>query len=255
MNDNQNELTKALAKNGSFDAENAEAEATRARRWFESRLKWSARIAWMRLIIVIVVFEFALTSFFIAGSTRAMIGYAAMMVITMVLVGTIAVQSWVAGTKIRLLKELKLLRLECLGRPAGQIAPSDWKEVPTTSSMARALSVREYIAWLLALIVVAAASVLVTLTISANIWPRHMAQFEGEAVTIEAPHIGAPVHYSIYIRMEHGTCKVSRVSPDHKEMELFSMGNGFVNNDTLRPGDSLRLDPQGNQGEYSVRFE
>lgn len=33
------------------------------------------------------------------------------------------------------------------------------------------------------------------------------------------------------------------------------MGKGFVNNGTLPPGDSLRLDPQGNKGEYWVRFE
>ena len=121
MSENENELKKALAENGSFDAARAENEANQARRWFESRLKWSGHFAWMRIILVVVVFEAALTNFTMAGSTRAMVGYAATMTITLVLVGVIAVQSWVAGTKISLLREIKLLRLECLGRPAEQV--------------------------------------------------------------------------------------------------------------------------------------
>ena len=74
-------------------------------------------------------------------------------------------------------------------------------------------------------------------------------------MTIEAPRIGAPVYYTIYIRMDKGVCKVSRITPEHKQSELFWMGAGFVSNGTLPPGDSLRLDPQGNKGEYWVRFE
>lgn len=67
--------------------------------------------------------------------------------------------------------------------------------------------------------------------------------------------MGAPIYYTIYLRMEQGACQVSRVSPEHKQSELFSMGKGFVTNGKLAPGDSLRLDPQGNKGEYWVRFE
>ncbi len=134
MSEQENELKKALAENGDFDAEKASDDANQARRWFDSRLKWSGRIAWMRIILVVVVFEFAFMNFSVVViSTRAMIGYAAMMVITIVLVGTIAVQSWIAGTKISLLKEIKLLRLECLGRPAGQVARNCciiWKSFP-----------------------------------------------------------------------------------------------------------------------------
>ena len=255
MNEHENELKKALAENAPYDAEKAENEASRARQWFDSRLKWSGRISWMRIILVVVVFEFAFASFFVADSTRAMIGYATMMVITMVLVGVIAVQSWVAGTKIRLLKEIKLLRLECLGRPTEQVAVSDLGEFSMTVSLRRALSVREYILWLLALTVVAGASALVTVWLSARVWPPHMAHFEGAAVTVESPHLGAPIYYTLCIRMEHGECRVSDMTPEHKQLELFSMGEGFVGHNILPPGDSLRLDPQGNKGEYSVRFE
>jgi hypothetical protein len=254
MSDHENELKKALAEDAPYDAEKAENEVNRARQWFDSRLKWSGRIAWMRIILVIVVFEFALASFFIAESTKAMIGYATMMIITMVVVGVIAVQSWVAGARIGLLREIKLLRLECLGRPTEPVAVTDPGAFSVTASR-WALSVQELVAWFLTLIVVAAASAFLTAWLSVRPWPVNMAHFAGAPVTIEAPHLGAPIYYTLYIRMDHGECKVYERTPDHKQSDLFSMGEGFVGRNILPPGDSLRLDPQGNTGEYSVRFE
>ena len=85
--------------------------------------------------------------------------------------------------------------------------------------------------------------------------PSDMAHFEGAPVTIEAPRIGVADLLQIYLRMDQGVCKVSRVTPEHKQSELFWMGEGLVTAATLSAGDSLRLDPQGNKGEYSVRFE
>ncbi|MGO8751964.1 MAG: hypothetical protein ACLQNE_38975 [Thermoguttaceae bacterium] len=123
------------------------------------------------------------------------------------------------------------------------------------ASPPRALSWREYIAWLLATAVVATASAFVTLWYSDCVWPSDMARFEGAAVTIEAPRIGAPVYVHVYLRMDQGVCKVSRVTPEHKQSALFWMGKGSWHGGRLSAGDSLRLDPQGNQGEYWVRFE
>jgi hypothetical protein len=255
MNEHEDELKRALAENGNCDADKAENEAGRARRGFDSRLKWSGRFAWMRIILVVVVFEFAFVNFILAHSTRAMIGYAAMMVITIVLVGVIAVQSWVAGMKIGLLKEIKLLRLERLGQSTSQDALPELEASPLVASTRRALSAGEYLAWILALAVFAWGSGFAALRLSADSWPAPMAQFDGAPVTVEAPHLGAPIYYTIYLRMEQGVCKVARVTPEHKRLELFSMGEGYVTRGTLPPGDSLRLDPQGNQGAYWVRFE
>ena len=255
MSDQENELKKALAENGNFDADKASNDANRASRWFDSRLKWSGRISWMRLILVVVVFEFAFVKFYGAASTRAMIGYAAMMVITIVLVGAIGVQSWVASAKISVLKEIKLLRLECLGRPIEQVASSALGAFPMMGSTRRALSLREWIAWLLVLMVVAGASAFVTQRLSDCVWPSDMVRFEGAPVTIEAPHTGAPVYVHIYLRMDQGVCRVSRVTPEHKQSELFWMGMGSWHSGQLSAGDSLRLDPQGNAGEYWVHFE
>ena len=255
MSEHENELKKALAEEGLFDAGKASNEADGASRWFESRLKWSGRFAWMRIILVVVVFEFAFVKFCGAASTKAMIGYAAMMVCTIVLVGTIAVQSWVAGTKISVLREIKLLRLECLGRPTEQVASSALGAFPVMASPRRLFSLGEYIAWLLALMVVAGAAAFVTQRLSDSIWPSDMARFEGAPVIIEAPRSGAPVYVHVYLRMDQGVCKVSRVTPDRKQSELFRMGTGSWHSGQLSAGDSLRLDPQGQTGEYWVRFE
>jgi hypothetical protein len=255
MSEHENELKKALAENGNFDADKASNDANRASRWFDSRLKWSGRFAWMRIILVVVVFEFAFVKFYGAVSTKAMIGYAAMMIITIVLVGVIGVQSWVAGTKIRVLREIKLLRLECQGRPTGQVAASALGAFPMMGSTRRALSRWEYIAWLLALTVVAGASAFATQRLSDCVWPSDMARFEGAPVTIEAPRTGAPVYVHVFLRMDQGVCKVLRVTPEHKQSELFWMGKGSWHSGQLSAGDSLRLDPQGHTGEYWVQFE
>ncbi len=237
MSEHENEVKKALAENGVLDADKASNDANRASRWFDSRLKWSGRIAWMRIILVVVVFEFAFVKFYGAASTKAMIGYAAMMVITIVLVGTIGVQSWVASTKISVLREIKLLRLECLGRPTEQVASSALGAFPMIASTRRALSLWEYIAWLLALMVVAGASAFVTQRLSDRVWPSDMARFEGAPVTIEAPRTTAPAYVHVYLRMDQGVCKVSRVAPEHKQSGLFWMGKGSWHGSGLSAGD------------------
>jgi hypothetical protein len=255
MSEHEYELEKALAGNGGFDADKASNDANRANRLFDSRLKWSGRFAWIRIILVVIVFEFAFVKFYGAASTRAMIGYAALMVITISLVGAIGVQSWVAAAKIRILKEIKLLRLECLGRPKEQNATSALAAFPTIASTRLALSVREYIAWLLILGLVSGASAAATQRFSDYGWPSSMASFDGTPVTIETPRIGAPISVHIYLRMDEGVCKVLRVTPDQKQHEMFWMGAGSWHGGQLSSGDSLRLDPQGHTGKYWVRFE
>jgi hypothetical protein len=255
MSDRENELKKALAENGAFDDEKAESEASRARRWFDSRLRRSARFAWMRIIIVAVFFEFAFVNFYNAVGIRAMIGYAAMMVISIGAASAIGVQSWVANTLLSLLREIKLLRLECLGPQTEQPAAASARSLPKNFSRQLDVSLRERIAWILAMILIACASGFITLRLSDYVWPWEMAHFEGAPVTVEAPRAGAPVSYTMYLSMGQGQCKVSQVAPDGKETDLFWMGEGFVSHTTLTPSYSLRLDPQGNEGEYWVRFQ
>ena len=124
-----------------------------------------------------------------------------------------------------------------------------------TPSTRRALSVREYIAWLLALVVIAGASGFVTARFSTSVWPSDMASFEDPPVTIEAPRTGAPSYVQLYLRMDKGACKVLRITPENRATMSFPMSEGSARIGQFSPGDSLRLDPQGNKGQYWVRFE
>jgi len=67
--------------------------------------------------------------------------------------------------------------------------------------------------------VIAGTSAFVTQRLSDSVWPSDMARFDGAPVTIEAPHTGSPIHVHIYLRMDQGVCKVSRVTPEHKQSE------------------------------------
>ena len=124
-----------------------------------------------------------------------------------------------------------------------------------TPSTRRSLSAREYVAWLLALVVIAGASAFVTARFSTSAWPSGMARFEGQPVTIEAPRTSAPSYIQLYLRMDEGACKVLRITPEHEVTMSVPMSDGYARIGQFLPGDSLQLDPQGNKGEYWVRFE
>ena len=55
--------------------------------------------------------------------------------------------------------------------------------------------------------VVAGSSAFITVRLSVHHWPVNMAHFAGAPVTIEAPHLGVPIYYTICIHMDHGECK------------------------------------------------
>ena len=145
--------------------------------------------------------------------------------------------------------EIKQSQLEHLGFTADHEDGSLFNVCP------RVLTWREIIGWkVLSVIIVLAALWGTHRLLPDRVWLSDMAHFQGAPVTLDAPRVGAPVHVHIYLRMEQGVCKVSRVTPDHKQSEMFWMGEGSWHSQ-LPPGDSLRLDPQGNTGEYLVRFE
>ena len=56
--------------------------------------------------------------------------------------------------------------------------------------------------------------------------------------------------------MDKGACKVLRITPEHQvTMSLLVSEVNSSRIGLFLPGDSLQLDPQGNKGEYWVRFE
>jgi hypothetical protein len=255
MTEHENELKKALAENGDFDTEKAKQTAAEAVSRFNFGLRWTERCGIIVLLICIAVFECAAIMFAMAFTTKAMIGYAVVMLLSYVIGVVSALFSRITSMLLRVLREIKQLQLEYLGYPADRnVSPSD-RTLPFTVR-SRALTRWETTGWTVALLIVAVTVAVATHRLSARIWPSDMVRFEGVPVTLDAPRgAGAPVYYHLYLRMDKGSCKVSRVTPEHKQSELFWMGKGFVSRGRLSAGDSLRLDPQGNTGEYWMHFE
>ena len=160
MSEHENELKKALAENGRFDHETAKRVTAEAGAWFDKRLKWMARLDFVRIIFCIAVLEIAAAGFGLAVSTKAMLAFAVVLVFAIVGTGIVAIQSRITNAKLALLKEIKLLRLEHLGCPTDHTTAPPWETVPTGVTIWRTLSRWEGAAWFAVLILVAAVSFL-----------------------------------------------------------------------------------------------
>ena len=158
MSEQENELKKALAENGDFDAEKAKRLGSDVGGWFDARLKRAARRLWLFAMVGVVVFEFAYFGFWFSFGTKSLIGFATLLVAVILIAGIWAIEHSITNTKISLLKEMKLMRLERLGLPGDDITSTARKSAVTGTSAWSALSSRENVAWLLALILAAAAS-------------------------------------------------------------------------------------------------
>jgi hypothetical protein len=156
MSEHGNELKKALSENGNFDAEKAGRDATEANSYFDSQLRRHARITWLSMIFVIAVLECAFVGFVLTFSTKALVGFAIVLVVTVVLIGMVSTWYEITNTKISLLREIKLLRLEHLGLPPDRTIQPAREAARTSTSLWRVLSLRENMAWLLTLILIAA---------------------------------------------------------------------------------------------------
>jgi uncharacterized membrane protein len=205
------------------------------------------------LLLCLAVFVFAAINFALAYTTKSMIGYAIVMLLSYGVGVVVSIFAQITSMLLRVMKEIKQSQLERLGCAAeANVSPSA-SMVPFLVR-SRALSRRETVGWALATIIAVASVVVGTRRLPDRVWLSDMAHFEGTPVTLEAPRIGAPVRVHVYLRMDQGVCRVSRVTPEQKQSEMFWMGKGSWHSQ-LPPGDSLRLDPQGNTGEYWVRFE
>ncbi len=133
------------------------APPPRLRALFDRRLKWLARITWLRTLLFIVAGEVGLVGLLATHSTKQMIGFAALLLSGFVAVCVIDLQYRITNTKVGLLKEIKLLRLEYLGQPTGQAAASLRKSDIASTNLWRSLplSLGEDLAWYAALVLLA----------------------------------------------------------------------------------------------------
>jgi hypothetical protein len=155
MSENAKELKKALAENGNFNVTKADRDAAAATSVFDAQLRRGARITLFCYLFVIALLEFAFVGFILTFSTKALVGFAILLVITIVLIVLFSIQYEISNTKLSLLREIKLLRLERLGMPSDQTIAPIRKAAPTGTSLWHVLSPRETAAWFLALILVA----------------------------------------------------------------------------------------------------
>jgi hypothetical protein len=252
MSEHEDELKKALAENGTFDAEKGGRIAAAAVARFDSRLRWTERCGWILVLLCMAVFEFALISFALAFTTKEMIAYAVAMLLSLGIGIAVNMISRITSMLLKVLMEIKRLQLAYLGCPLDRSAsPADGAEL--LAGRSRALTRRETVAWGVVLVIVALTVAIGTFRRLPWVWPSDMSRFEGVPVTLDGPP-GSPVYVHLYLRMESGSCKVLQVTPKHEQSEIFWMGKGFATI-KLSGGDALRLDPQGNKGEYWVRFE
>jgi hypothetical protein len=157
MSEDTNELKKILAENGNFDAEKADRDVDAANSIFDSQLKRGARITLCCYLFVIALLEFAFVGFVLTFSTKALVGFAILLVITIVLIVLFSIQFEISNTKLSLLREIKLLRLERMGMPSDQTIAPIQKTTPTGASLWHVLSLRENMTWFVALILLALA--------------------------------------------------------------------------------------------------
>ena len=149
MSENVNELKKALAENGNFDAEKARRLAAEAVSRFNLGLRWTERRGMIGLLLCMAVFEFAVIKFTLASTTKAMIGYAVVMLLSYGIGITAVFVSRIMSVLLRVLKEIKQSQLESLGYPAEREVSASNRARPFVGR-SRALGWWEIIGWLLA---------------------------------------------------------------------------------------------------------
>ena len=143
-----------------MSAEKANRAAAEAGALFDRRLKWLARITWLRTLLFIAAVEVGLVGLLTAHNTKGMIGFAVLLLFGLLAICVTDLQYRITNTKVGLLKEIKLLRLEYLGQPTGQPAASPRESDSASTNLWRSLplSLGEDVAWYAAMILVATAS-------------------------------------------------------------------------------------------------
>ncbi|MHC4519498.1 MAG: DUF6768 family protein [Planctomycetota bacterium] len=150
MNEHENELSKALAENGNFDAEKAQRLSAEAVSRYHAWLRWTERVTLIFVLLFVVVGLAAYSRFLVTSNTKAMIGCAILVLIAYET--TVLVKLWncVIDNKLSVLKEIKQLRLEGVTRLAAAGLPSATKSAMSTLILGDGLPRWERIAWILA---------------------------------------------------------------------------------------------------------
>ena len=171
MSEPDNELKRALAENGTLDPEKGEKLKKKAVDVFSARMRKVERLVWIWLILCVCMGLFAYLRLQSPSttSTKALIGYAILLLIAYESTILVKLAYWILNVKLSLLKEIKLLRLER--------SHSEDRDVPMRGRDSevplRSLSRRERTAWQLGLMAIVVLSVVYfTPAIYVAVWGR-----------------------------------------------------------------------------------
>ncbi len=155
MNEPENQWTKALTENGSYDPEKAKRASESAVSQYLGGLKKTERILWMYLIGCVAVAVFSAESFMLATTDKAMIGCGIVFLVAVETTILMKLWYWIVNTKLTLQKEIRqwLVR-ETVPKPAAY-ASTRLAEMPFGRP---GLSPWERMAWLVGLVLVALAT-------------------------------------------------------------------------------------------------
>ncbi len=112
MSEHEDDLKRALAENNRFKAEKADLLKKQSTAEFSGRLKFAERIMYAYLLGCAILGVPVLNVFILSGDLKTLI--TCLLVLVVVYETTVLLKLWyvVAGTKLSVLKEMKLLRLE-----------------------------------------------------------------------------------------------------------------------------------------------
>lgn len=112
MSEHEDALKRALAENDRFKAEKADLLKKQSTAEFSGRLKFAERIMYAYLLGCVIIGVPVLNVFILSGDLKTLI--TCLLVLVVVYETTVLLKLWyvVAGTKISVLRDIKLLRLE-----------------------------------------------------------------------------------------------------------------------------------------------
>ena len=155
MNENEEALKKALAENSQFKAEKSATMQKKAAGEFSDKMKLTERILMIYLLLCVVFGVPVLNIFVLSGDLKTLI--TCLLVLVVVYETTVLLKLWyvVAGTKLSVLKEVKLLRLEVSQLSLATGRNNDYAMPSEKYDPAKGVSKIERRLWLVAIVVTA----------------------------------------------------------------------------------------------------
>ncbi|MBL7038173.1 MAG: hypothetical protein ISR77_06055 [Pirellulaceae bacterium] len=176
MSEHDETLRRTLEENARLQSKHAESLREASSAQFSGRYRWAERIYWLYAIACVVVGVSVINSFVRSDDTKSLIGCAVVMLV--VYETTVLLKLWfaIAGMKMSVLKDVKLLRLE-MARLASAAGVKDPVEPPVEYEPMRGASRLERRLWLAACVVAA---------IATSSWSSHGIEFGGGQLSADS---------------------------------------------------------------------